>query len=69
MAKSLQMASLAPIDVHLCFGVCKMLEFWKRIAEKTFGARLFVAILLFCPSCLQCPTIHYLMCPRDNHML
>ncbi len=37
--KSQRMASLLPIDVHLCFCVCKTLEFWRRINVNTFGAR------------------------------
>ena len=33
------MASLPPIDVHLCFCVCEMFAFWRRNDESTFGAR------------------------------
>ena len=41
LGKSQRLASLPPIDVHLCFCVCETLEFWRRI---TFVAGVFVAI-------------------------
>ncbi len=46
MAKSMRIASLAPIDVHLCFCVCETLVFWRRNNESTFGACFLVAIFI-----------------------
>ncbi len=48
------MASLPPIDIHLCFCVCKTLDFWGRINVNAFGA-LFAVLPVM-------PTVsHYLL--------
>ncbi len=51
MEKSIRVASLAPIDVHLCFCVGETLAFWRR-NDVNFLELIFCSHFDNCQSCL-----------------